>query len=69
MLYWIVYALSWIIIPLCQEFENSADFTFTQKLKRAIKRNIIFYLAFAIVGGIFLIYLMIIKQVTWYIVY
>lgn len=64
LLYWIIYILSWIIIPIFQEYEASGDFTFIGKLKRSLKRNAIFYSIFLVAGSLFITYLFISQKFT-----
>lgn len=63
-LYWTVYVLSWLVIPIFQEYEASGDLTFIGKLKRSLKRNLIFYLIIFLVGSIFVGYLLIREKFT-----
>jgi hypothetical protein len=65
-IYWLIYVLSWVIIPVAQEYERAADFTSKAKLKRAIKTNVIFYVVLLVVGIVFLSYLVIKQQLTGY---
>lgn len=60
-MYWVVYLLTWTIIPVLQEWENSGDLSSTDRLKRSLKSNGIFYL-YMLVGGIIgLVLLMLLK--------
>jgi hypothetical protein len=63
-IYWTIYVLSWIIIPLAQEFEKAGDFTTKEKFKRAVKRNLVSYGIFAALGASFVIYLIIQGRLT-----
>ena len=53
--YWSVYLLTWTIIPLLQEWENSGDLKSEDRLRRSFKTNAIFYLYLAVGGVIGLI--------------
>jgi hypothetical protein len=53
-----------VIIPLAQEYEAAGDFTAKEKMKRAIKRNVISYIVFGVVGVVFITYLIITKKLT-----
>lgn len=64
--YWIIYVLSWIIIPVAQEYVVSTELTKKEKLKKAIKTNLYFYLIFSFVGLVFLIYLIFKQQLSGY---
>lgn len=63
-IYWTIFVLSWIVIPLAQEYEKAGDFTSGKRFKRAIRRNIIFYVIFIVLGVIFLTYLIVKKQLS-----
>jgi len=63
-IYWLIYLISWVIIPIAQEYERAADFTKVARLKRAIKTNLIFYLMMVVTGMIFLLYLVVKQQLT-----
>jgi hypothetical protein len=67
-IYWLIYLLSWIIIPVAQEYEKAGDFTTKDRLKRAIKTNVYLYLIFFLLGLAFIIYLIVKQQLTGYIV-
>jgi succinate dehydrogenase hydrophobic anchor subunit len=63
-LYWIIFFNSWLIIPIVQDYEKSGDFNSKDKLKRAIKTNVLFYVIMLTAGVIFILYLMIKKNLT-----
>ena len=50
-----MYILTWTIIPVLQEWENSGDFSSWDRLKRSLKVNGLFYLYMIIGGAIILI--------------
>lgn len=54
-LYWTVYLLTWTIIPVLQEWENSGDLNSMDRLKRSLKSNGIFYLYMLVGGAVFLV--------------
>lgn len=60
-IYWIIYVLSWVIIPIYQEYEQSGDFSVSMKLKRSLRKNLYFYFIISLVGFVFVLY-MIFKQ-------
>jgi hypothetical protein len=62
--YWLIYILSWVIIPVAQEYEKAGDFSGKARLKRAIRTNIYIYLIFLIGGIIFIMYLIVKQQLT-----
>lgn len=51
LLYWSVYLLTWTIIPVLQEWENSGDLLSKDRLKRSLRVNGIFYV-YMLVGGL-----------------
>jgi hypothetical protein len=67
--YWLIYILSWLIIPVAQEYEKSGDFTPKEKFKRAVKTNIYIYIIFLCLGIIFVLYLIIKQDLTGFINY
>lgn len=62
-LYWSVYILTWTIIPLLQEWENSGDLKSIDRMKRSLKVNGIFYF-WMLVGGIVVLILLIVFNVA-----
>lgn len=62
-LYWTVYLLTWTIIPVLQEWENSGDLNSMDRLKRSLKSNGIFYL-YMLVGGVVFLVIMILLDVA-----
>lgn len=50
-LYWSVYLLTWTIIPVLQEWENSGDLLSSDRLKRSLRVNGVFYL-YMLIGAI-----------------
>ena len=55
-IYWSTFFLGWIFIPLMSSYEKSGEFTKIEKLKRAIKRNLIYYGILLAIGIITFIY-------------
>ena len=55
--YWFIFILSWIIIPIIQEYEKSGYFDTKSKLKDAIKSNILFFGISFILGIILYIFI------------
>ena len=43
-LYWTVYLLTWTIIPVLQEWEDSGDINSSDRLRRSLRTNALFYL-------------------------
>ena len=41
--YWITFCLAWVIIPLSKSYESNGEFTKWEKIKYAIKSNLILY--------------------------
>lgn len=52
-----VYLLTWTIIPVLQEWENSGDLDSTDRMKRSLKVNGVFYL-WMLIGGLIALGLM-----------
>ncbi len=51
--YWVTFLLSWLVLPLIQEYEDSGEITFRLKLRRALINNLVFYLAALVVTLLF----------------
>ena len=52
--YWSTYALTWVILPLCQSYEDCADFKTAARMKRAARENATFLgamLGAVVLGG------------------
>ncbi|OQU76068.1 hypothetical protein SORBI_3010G087300 [Sorghum bicolor] len=62
--YWSTFILAWSIVPTLQGYEDSGDFTFRERLKASIHKNMTYY---AIVGaiGLFGLILIIIMRHDW----
>ncbi|KAI8581661.1 hypothetical protein K450DRAFT_230566 [Umbelopsis ramanniana AG] len=58
-IYWISFCLTWAIIPLLQAYVNAGEFTVAAKFRYAISINLKFYLVYAVVAIIGLVYLII----------
>ena len=54
-IYWMLFFLSWIIIPLIQSYESSGEFTKWEKFKSSLKENLIFYGVLAGISVVILI--------------
>ncbi len=48
--YWSIQVLAWIVIPLCQAYPYSGEFTFLRKMAQAAWENIFFYLIVLVVA-------------------
>ena len=58
-IYWLNFVLTWVVLPICQEFEVVGEFSFKDKLKRAVINNLIIYgviLAIGVLGVVYLVY-------------
>lgn len=40
LLYWTVFCLCWVVLPIIQEYEEAGEFTVKDRLKRAFKRQL-----------------------------
>ncbi|CAD8159086.1 unnamed protein product [Paramecium octaurelia] len=63
-LYWVTFLLTWFFLPITLDYEDAGEFTFKQKLIRAIKINLITYAIFGVLGIAFTIYLLVEKSFT-----
>jgi len=63
-LYWGTFILSWAIFPILQTFSQTGDFRFQERIYSAIKDNLILYMIMGIAGGVGIISLLIIKNLT-----
>ncbi|KAM3579888.1 hypothetical protein VKS41_007609 [Umbelopsis sp. WA50703] len=58
-IYWISFCLTWAIIPILQAYVNAGEFTIGARFRYAISINLKFYLVYAIVAVVGLVYLII----------
>ena len=58
--YWILFIVSWIVSPIITSYEDSGYFTFKQKIKDSIIRNLLFFifLGCLLIIGIILVLLL-----------
>lgn len=61
LLYWSVYLLTWTIIPVLQEWEDSGDLESSARLKRSLRSNGLFYLAMIVGAVVFLLILILLN--------
>ncbi|CAD8073309.1 unnamed protein product [Paramecium sonneborni] len=61
-IYWGNFILCWLILPICQEYEDAGEFSFKDKLIRSFKNNLIIYAYFMIFGLVFIAYLAIFNK-------
>lgn len=61
-IYFSILILTWLILPIAQEYETAGEFTVKDKLKRAVINNLIIYGIFALLGVLFLLYLLLKDQ-------
>ena len=57
--YWILFILSWFIIPIMKSYETSGAFSILEKLKISLKSNIKFYIILGIICLFGIIYCLI----------
>jgi len=55
-IWWLSQLWSWVILPLCQDYDGSGEFTFKKRLWAAFKFNVKFYLVIGVVCGALLVY-------------
>ena len=58
-IYYSIQILTWLILPIAQEYEVAGEFTVRDKIKTALVNNLIIYGVFAILGVVFFVYLFI----------
>ena len=47
--YWVTFLLAWVILPIQLEYHSSGHFTFSEKLRDSLQKNIVF---FGSIGGL-----------------
>ena len=57
--YWILFILSWLVIPVMQEYESSGEFEVVEKLKASLKSNVKFFIFIGIIGLVAIFYCLI----------
>ena len=62
--YWSIFGLCWILLPVMHSFHLSGEFTFYSRLKHAISQEVKFLLIIGGIGSGFVIYLYIIDSLT-----
>lgn len=62
--YWIVFCLCWVILPVIQEYEMAGEFRFKSRLKTAIWRHVRILLLLGAIGLVGVIYLLITGKMT-----
>lgn len=55
LLYWLVYLLTWTIIPVLQEWEDAGDLESGARMKRSLRINGIFYLVLIVIAIVALV--------------
>ena len=63
--YWVLFVLSWFIIPVMKEYEKSGEFTMVKKLKASIISNLKFFLILGIIGLFGILFCIIKYGVSW----
>lgn len=56
-IYYAIFVLTWVLLPIAQEYEVSGEFSVKSRLKSAIISNLIIYGIFAALGVLFMVYL------------
>lgn len=57
-IYWTSQLLTWLLLPIMQSYSMAGDFTTIDKLKAAVKANLIYYSSIGAIFTILLIYVM-----------
>lgn len=63
-IYWTVFFLCWLVLPVAQEYEMAGEFTPMGRLKRALKRHVRYYAIVFGAGLAVLIYLFFTGELT-----
>jgi hypothetical protein len=63
-LYWTVFCLCWVVLPVIQEFEEAGEFTTAARLKRAFLRQVKLVALAAVLGVGFIFYLFMQSELT-----
>jgi hypothetical protein len=56
-IYYTIFFLTWVLLPIVQEYESSGEFSVKSRIKMAIINNLIIYGIFAALGILFMVYL------------
>ena len=64
MVYWSTFVLAWLVLPVLYEAWYAGDLTWSARVLSALKVNLISYLAMAIMGAIFCIWLLLSSEMT-----
>lgn len=56
-IYWSNFVLTWVVLPLFQEYEDAGEFTWKSKMWKSVKNNLILYGVFGLFGLAFFLYL------------
>jgi hypothetical protein len=56
-IYYAIMLLTWIVLPVAQEYQTAGEFTRRDRMRTAVKNNLIIYGVFAVIAGLFLVYL------------
>eukprot|EP01112_Ceratiomyxa_fruticulosa_P024183 TRINITY_DN969_c0_g1_i4.p1 TRINITY_DN969_c0_g1~~TRINITY_DN969_c0_g1_i4.p1 ORF type:complete len:675 (-),score=88.51 TRINITY_DN969_c0_g1_i4:108-2132(-) len=62
LLYWGTFVLSWVVFPILQSYWLAGDFTRGERMIRSLKENVILYIVMAVAGVVFILGLLIAKQ-------
>ena len=63
-IYWTVFALSWLLIPLLQEFEDSGEFTTCDRVKSGVFQFVKPAVVVLVIGAIFITIISIERNLT-----
>ena len=56
-IYWTMFNLTFFVIPIIQGYIDSGYFTPWERFKKAIRRNVVYYVGLGIVGLILLVWI------------
>jgi len=57
-IYWVTWALAWVLLPSAQEYWAAGDFTWQARLQTAVTKNLRFWGLFVAAGLVFSIYIL-----------
>ncbi|KAI9187887.1 hypothetical protein H9P43_002278 [Blastocladiella emersonii ATCC 22665] len=60
-IYWTLFFVTWLAIPILQSYDNSGGFTARQRFRKAIRYNAWYYGVLLIIGLVFLAYLAVVN--------
>jgi len=56
--YWTTYVLNFVVLPFLMEYIEAGEFTYRGKVKRSLIRNLPYYILYAIMLSVCIVFLM-----------